>query len=74
LRATKNVFIDSSVFIGHNFDYSSPSLKRLEELVAEGQANVFITDIVIREVESNLSKRLNDVESAAKSVTTKHPY
>jgi hypothetical protein len=73
MRATKNVFLDSQVFIGHNFNFASPSLKRLEELAIAGEANVFITDIIIREVEANVQERVKGFASSLKTLKRKSP-
>ena len=51
---TRNIFIDASIFIGKNYNYRSTDFEQLYRLAKLGQANVFVTDITIREVEAHI--------------------
>src|SRR3990172_10033947 len=55
---TKYIFIDTSIFIGNNYDYKNSVFKKLATLSATGKLNVFITDITIKEIEANIEDEL----------------
>jgi hypothetical protein len=61
---TKNVFLDTSAIIAQNFNYESPSLKALGDLAASGGARLVTTTITIREVESQVRKRVAEARLA----------
>jgi PIN domain-containing protein len=73
VRITKNVFLDSSVFIGQNLDFTSESMSRLAELALADEARVFTTPIVIREVNAKFRERIRDAATAFAKVVTEHP-
>jgi PIN domain len=70
---TKNVFLDTSTIIGHNFDYQAPAMKRLEELALAGQAHLVTTTITVAEIESNIRERLVDAKAGFDRFRDKHP-
>jgi len=70
---TKNVFLDTSAIIEHNFDYSSPSFRRLEELAAAGDARLLTTTITVSEVEANIRERVQGAKTAFERLREKHP-
>lgn len=72
MRVTRNIFLDTSAIVQQNFDFSSPSLKRLEELAAVGEARLLTTAIVIREVESNMLKRLKEAATSLSRIQANH--
>jgi len=58
---TRNVFIDASIFIGQNYNYKSAVFESLRRLVKVSNANVYVTDITVREVRAHI---LEDVSKA----------
>lgn len=64
--STKNVFIDTEVFIGFGLGFSNTLLGRLKNLGKLGKLNLFISDIVQREVYSHLAKKGLTIEKQAK--------
>lgn len=56
---TRNVFIDTSIFIGLNYNYRSPVFKNLARLARDERANVFIIDITIREIEAHIDEDIS---------------
>lgn len=65
---TRNIFIDASIFIGQNYNYKSAVFENLRRLVSEGNANVYVTDITIREVRSHI------VEDVSKAIQAKNKF
>lgn len=63
---TGNIFIDASIFIGQNYNYRSTDFDQLSRLAKSGQANVFVTDITIREVEAHIETDISEAISALK--------
>lgn len=51
-----NVFLDTSEFIGGSYNFESKKFLSLSEKVRNGTVKVYITDVVRREVENNISK------------------
>ena len=60
---TKNVFIDTSIFYQANFAFQGHLLKRLSD-DAESNLDLYITDITIKEIESNIHEKIADSWSA----------
>jgi hypothetical protein len=54
----QTVFLDANVFIGAGFNMGSRDLARLEALVTHGTVRLVTTDIVVREVQANISEKL----------------
>src|ERR1051326_4679219 len=59
-----HVFIDSSIFIGNNYDYTSKAFRQIVSLAEEERLFVFVTRIVVHEVESHIDQ---DVLKAQKA-------
>jgi hypothetical protein len=55
---TPNVFLDTQVFDNHQYDLSSPYIKRLVRLVNAGLVNLFLTTVTLGEVEASILKAL----------------
>ena len=53
---TRYVFVDSSIFIGQNYNYTGPALESLLQLAKSGQACLLVTDIVVREVRTHIAE------------------
>ncbi len=51
---TRNIFIDASIFIGKNYNYRNIDFEQLSRLAKSDQANVFVTNITISEVEAHI--------------------
>jgi hypothetical protein len=63
-----NVFIDSSVFIGKNYQYEHPSFLALRDSVSKGRVNVLITDVTIEEVKAHIKEDISSSIQALKKV------
>jgi predicted nucleic acid-binding protein len=63
-----NVFVDTSVFIGKNYQYEHPSFIALKEAVSAGRANLLITDITIEEVTAHIDNDVSESSQALKKV------
>src|SRR4051812_22612966 len=55
---TKNVLLDTQVFISNNFNFESRACKKIAELVAEDRAKVFVTEVTVREVKKRIKTQL----------------
>lgn len=53
-----NIFIDTSIFIGQNFDYQNQLFQRTVDWAKTKKIKVFITDITLREIEANINKKV----------------
>jgi len=53
---TRNIFIDASIFIGQNYNYKSAVFESLRRLVIASNANVYVTDITVREVRAHIAE------------------
>ena len=51
---TRNVFIDTSIFIGQNYNYQNDVFDSLRRQVVSNQIKVYVTDITVREVEAHI--------------------
>lgn len=77
---TKNIFIDTCIFIGQNYNYQSPIFRNLSRLVKTGLAEVYLTNIVVEEVRTNIKKyseekiREFDKHSRIFRIIRKAPY
>lgn len=63
-----NVFVDSSVFIGKNYQYEHPSFVALKDAVSTGRANLLVTDITIEEVKAHIDSDVSESSQALKKV------
>jgi predicted nucleic acid-binding protein len=55
---SRYLFLDTSVLIELNFNYSHVNLKRLVELAEADRAHLVLTSVMIRKVEANIVYRL----------------
>lgn len=53
------VYIDSSIFIGKNFNFSGSDFKALVEWAKEDKIRILLTSITVEEVRSNISKEID---------------
>ena len=58
------VFIDTSIFIGSNYAFSSGSFASLVSLCQTGKVDVVLTDITVREIRTNIAGSLDAAEKA----------
>ena len=58
---TPHVFLDTSIFIAQNYNYSSTPFKQIVSLAQDERLFVYVTSIVVREVEVHIKE---DVEKA----------
>jgi len=63
---TQNVFIDTSIFISQNYGYNNAVFSNLVRLIEMDRANLFITDITIKEIKSHI---ISDVQKANKAIS-----
>lgn len=64
------VFLDTEVFIRFWFQYDSTPLKSLVELISKDRLKLVVTNIVVREVEANISKAVRSAYNAHKKFTS----
>jgi predicted nucleic acid-binding protein len=63
---TRNIFIDTSVFIAHNYSYGGSVFENMVRLSKSGQVKVFLTDITFQEIASHIA---SDVSKAYEAST-----
>lgn len=63
-----NVFIDSSVFIGKNYNYVHPSFVALKEAILNARANLLVTDVTIEEIKANIDEDVGKASQALKKI------
>lgn len=64
---SRYVFLDTSVLIELNFNYSHVNLNRLVELAEADRAHLVLTSVMVREVEANIKKAVHSsVQALAK--------
>lgn len=56
LLETRNIYLDASIFIGQNYNYKSAAFESLHRLANSDSANIYVTDITVREVRSHISR------------------
>ncbi|MGF7073440.1 PIN domain-containing protein [Mucilaginibacter sp. 3215] len=54
---TRNIFLDTQTFVQNNY-FKSPRLNELFDLAAAGHINLFLTEITINEIKSNIKEDL----------------
>ena len=64
---SRNLFVDTEVYKRNGFNLESQSLKALNELCSDHQLNLFITDIVLKECESNIIKSIQQALNGVKT-------
>lgn len=60
---TRNIFIDTQAFRQQHFKFGNRVLSRLRELGSAGLINIIISDVVRREVSSQISKKVSEAIS-----------
>lgn len=68
---TTQVFLDTEVFIAANFQFSSGRLKRLADFSRNGKITLYSTDITIREIKANITKRIQEINNSFKKFLDK---
>ncbi len=66
-----NVFIDTSVFISANYDINSKIFTDLKSYCKDGRIQLFICDITISEIDSNITKNTIEAGSIIKKFCNK---
>ncbi len=59
---TRNIFIDTQAFVANNF-FENENLKRLAEFGNKEIANIYLTDITINEIKSNIREDLLNAQA-----------
>lgn len=54
--STKNIFLDTSIYISKNFEFEGRQFERLLELILDNRVTLFTTTITHREIQSNIEK------------------
>ncbi len=72
---TRNVYIDTEVFISNNF-FNSTNLQRLFQFGKDQTVNLFLTEITKNEIQSNIRDQLlnsqNDINHFKKNISNKN--
>ena len=63
---TNNIFIDTSIFIQKNFDFTNTSFENLKSIVQSDNLNLFITSITENEVKNNIRLEVVKAQAALK--------
>ena len=61
---TSNIFLDTEVLVEANFNYNSPRLVSLADLASGGRIRVFLTDLTVREIRSNIKEAVERAVTA----------
>lgn len=61
---TRNVFIDTVIFISQNYNYRNVAFNNITQLSKSGKANIFVTDITIKEIEAHIK---DDIAKASQA-------
>ena len=62
---TRNIFIDTSIFVEKNYTYRAGDLERINRLAKSDRASVFVTDITIREVKAHIDTDISKAIQAS---------
>jgi hypothetical protein len=65
---SKNVFIDTSIYVKENFQYSSEKLDTLKKYALEGKIKLFTHKIIVDEVKSNIVEEISKAISSIKKI------
>lgn len=68
---TSNVFIDSSIYIQRNFNFTDQLLGQIAKLSANNHIKLHISSIVIKEVNNKIDDRTKEAKSALESLRKK---
>jgi hypothetical protein len=66
--ARRNIFLDTQVFVGNNFDYSNRNFLQLASFVRENRISLYTTSITVDEVKANILENVGRAKSAVKSI------
>ncbi|WP_010664680.1 PIN domain-containing protein [Marinilabilia salmonicolor] len=71
---TRNIFIDTQAFVANNF-FENKNLRRLAEFGNKETINIYLTEITINEIKSNIKEELlnaqNEINQFKKSISGK---
>lgn len=68
---TNNVFIDSSIYIQRNFNFTDHLLGQISTLSANNHIKLYITSIVTNEIKNKIDDRTKEAKSAIESLRKK---
>jgi hypothetical protein len=63
---TSNVFLDTEVFVEASFNYNSARLASVTELARTQRIRVFLTDLIIREIRTNIQDAVERAIAASR--------
>lgn len=66
--ASRAVFLDTSEFVQRKFDYTNKELASFRDLCQEGILRLVLTEVTMRELESNLKEQLDEAVAALKNL------
>ena len=58
------MFIDTSIFVSQNYDYAGPVFKNIARLSNARKTDIFVTDIILLEIQNNLDKEISKTDDA----------
>src|SRR5215203_5058419 len=61
---TPHVLLDTSIFIAHNYDYDSTAFRQIISLAEEEKLFVYVTRIILNEVEVHIEEDLIKAQQA----------
>lgn len=68
---TRNIFIDTSIFIKQNYNYRSSVFENLVRLAKQQKAFLFLTDITVREIKAHIESDVSDAANASSKFKNK---
>ncbi len=61
---TKNIFIDTQAFLKQGLKFEGPVLKKIRSLGNTSLVNIYISEVVRREVSSKIFEKMEDVKKS----------
>lgn len=66
--STKNIFLDTSIYISKNFEFEGRQFERLLELILDNRVTLFTTTITHREIQSNIEKSVANARQSINEI------
>ncbi len=68
---TRNIFIDTAIFVESNFQFQSSVFQKLAELAQTKEISIYLTEITVNEIRANIHEEIQKAEAALNSLKTK---
>lgn len=68
---TRNIFIDTAIFVESNFQFQSSIFQKLAELTQTKDVFIYLTEITVNEIRANIHEEIQKAEAALNSLKTK---